>query len=201
MNEAPGPINFTMFLTMFGEKLNGTDPEDVIRNAFACFDEEGTGEYNEHWPSWRKMVYHHGAGIKHVHLHRCDPGGVPAGVADYDGWPVHRRRSWRALQGGAHWQERQLQLCSFHTHIKARCKGQRRLEVEVALDEVYPPLGVSFNEIPFRIIWRMTWSYDSWQASLCCSSLKFMYLSCFFDQNWLPPPPTSQPLLSKLICT
>lgn len=44
MNEAPGPINFTMFLTMFGEKLNGTDPEDVIRNAFACFDEEGTGQ-------------------------------------------------------------------------------------------------------------------------------------------------------------
>ncbi|GAB5579379.1 myosin regulatory light polypeptide 9 isoform X1 [Prionailurus iriomotensis] len=42
MNEAPGPINFTMFLTMFGEKLNGTDPEDVIRNAFACFDEEAT---------------------------------------------------------------------------------------------------------------------------------------------------------------
>lgn len=45
MMEAPGPINFTMFLTMFGEKLNGTDPEDVIRNAFACFDEEGTGKF------------------------------------------------------------------------------------------------------------------------------------------------------------
>ena len=44
MNEAPGPINFTMFLTIFGEKLNGTDPEDVIRNAFACFDEEATGK-------------------------------------------------------------------------------------------------------------------------------------------------------------
>lgn len=44
MAEAPGPINFTMFLTMFGERLNGTDPEDVIRNAFACFDEEGSGE-------------------------------------------------------------------------------------------------------------------------------------------------------------
>lgn len=43
MNEAPGPINFTMFLTMFGEKLNGTDPEDVIRNAFACFDEDNKG--------------------------------------------------------------------------------------------------------------------------------------------------------------
>merc|ERR1712235_46915 len=43
MNEAPGPINFTMFLTMFGEKLNGTDPEDVIKNAFACFDDSGSG--------------------------------------------------------------------------------------------------------------------------------------------------------------
>lgn len=25
----------------------GTDPEDVIRNAFACFDEENTGKINE----------------------------------------------------------------------------------------------------------------------------------------------------------
>uniref|UniRef100_A0A6I8PBD4 Myosin light chain 9 n=1 Tax=Ornithorhynchus anatinus TaxID=9258 RepID=A0A6I8PBD4_ORNAN len=47
MSEAPGPINFTMFLTMFGEKLNGTDPEDVIRNAFACFDEEASGVIHE----------------------------------------------------------------------------------------------------------------------------------------------------------
>ncbi|XP_044529839.1 myosin regulatory light polypeptide 9-like isoform X2 [Gracilinanus agilis] len=47
MNEALGPINFTMFLTMFGEKLNETDPEDVIRNAFACFDEEATGTIQE----------------------------------------------------------------------------------------------------------------------------------------------------------
>lgn len=29
INEAPGPINFTMFLTLFGEKLTGTDPEEV----------------------------------------------------------------------------------------------------------------------------------------------------------------------------
>lgn len=25
----------------------GTDPEDVIRNAFACFDEEGLGHIHE----------------------------------------------------------------------------------------------------------------------------------------------------------
>lgn len=43
IGEAPGPINFTMFLTLFGDKLNGTDPEDVIRNAFACFDERHSG--------------------------------------------------------------------------------------------------------------------------------------------------------------
>ncbi|XP_065341095.1 myosin regulatory light chain sqh [Cloeon dipterum] len=47
MNEAPGPINFTMFLTLFGERLQGTDPEDVIKNAFGCFDEENGGHINE----------------------------------------------------------------------------------------------------------------------------------------------------------
>lgn len=44
MNQAPGAINFTMFLTLFGERLQGTDPEDVIRNAFGCFDENLVGK-------------------------------------------------------------------------------------------------------------------------------------------------------------
>jgi len=43
VKEAPGPINFTMFLTLMGEKLSGTDSEEVVRNAFACFDLEGAG--------------------------------------------------------------------------------------------------------------------------------------------------------------
>ena len=43
IHEAPGPLNFTMFLTLFGEKLNGTDPEDVIKNAFQCFDNQASG--------------------------------------------------------------------------------------------------------------------------------------------------------------
>lgn len=47
INEATGPINFTMFLTMFGDKLNGTDPETVILNAFACFDQETLGNISE----------------------------------------------------------------------------------------------------------------------------------------------------------
>ncbi|KAK5981614.1 Nonmuscle myosin II regulatory light chain, partial [Trichostrongylus colubriformis] len=47
VNEAPGAINFTMFLTLFGEKLTGTDPEEVIRNAFQCFDEDNSGKLTE----------------------------------------------------------------------------------------------------------------------------------------------------------
>ncbi|CAG5897305.1 unnamed protein product, partial [Menidia menidia] len=43
IKEASGPINFTVFLTMFGEKLKGADPEDVILAAFKILDPEGTG--------------------------------------------------------------------------------------------------------------------------------------------------------------
>uniref|UniRef100_A0A667XBX4 Myosin light chain 11 n=1 Tax=Myripristis murdjan TaxID=586833 RepID=A0A667XBX4_9TELE len=40
IKEASGPINFTVFLTMFGEKLKGADPEDVIVSAFKVLDPE-----------------------------------------------------------------------------------------------------------------------------------------------------------------
>ncbi|RKP27947.1 hypothetical protein SYNPS1DRAFT_32317 [Syncephalis pseudoplumigaleata] len=43
IREAPGSINFTMFLTLMGEKMSGTDPEHEIIGAFECFDEEGNG--------------------------------------------------------------------------------------------------------------------------------------------------------------
>ncbi|XP_076020222.1 myosin light chain 5-like isoform X1 [Genypterus blacodes] len=43
LKEATGPINFTMFLTLFGEKLHGTDPEDTILNAFKLFDPDAKG--------------------------------------------------------------------------------------------------------------------------------------------------------------
>eukprot|EP00050_Salpingoeca_kvevrii_P005748 m.285414 g.285414 ORF g.285414 m.285414 type:complete len:233 (-) comp11368_c0_seq1:265-963(-) len=47
LSEAPGQINFTMFLTFFGDKLTGTDPEEVIRNAFECFDTDNSGSIEE----------------------------------------------------------------------------------------------------------------------------------------------------------
>uniref|UniRef100_A0A6I8PSA8 Myosin light chain, phosphorylatable, fast skeletal muscle n=1 Tax=Xenopus tropicalis TaxID=8364 RepID=A0A6I8PSA8_XENTR len=43
VKEASGPINFTVFLTMFGEKLKGADPEDVITGAFKVLDPEAKG--------------------------------------------------------------------------------------------------------------------------------------------------------------
>ncbi|CAM2102995.1 myosin regulatory light chain 2, ventricular/cardiac muscle isoform [Lepidochelys kempii] len=43
IKEAPGAINFTVFLSMFGEKLKGADPEETILNAFKVFDPEGKG--------------------------------------------------------------------------------------------------------------------------------------------------------------
>ncbi|KAI9205185.1 uncharacterized protein BJ171DRAFT_503190 [Polychytrium aggregatum] len=46
ISEAPGTINFTMFLTLMGEKMSGTDPEHEILQAFECFDEGKTGFIN-----------------------------------------------------------------------------------------------------------------------------------------------------------
>ena len=47
LEEAQGPVNFTMLLTLFGDRLNGTDEEGVILNAWKNFDQEGTGFINQ----------------------------------------------------------------------------------------------------------------------------------------------------------
>lgn len=47
IKESPGQLNFTHFLTLFGEKLHGTDPESTLRDAFKMFDEEGKGVLDE----------------------------------------------------------------------------------------------------------------------------------------------------------
>ena len=45
--EAPGTLNFTNFLTLFGEKLHGTDSERTLTDAFKMFDDEGKGVLDE----------------------------------------------------------------------------------------------------------------------------------------------------------
>ncbi|KAL4617271.1 myosin light chain 5 [Arapaima gigas] len=47
LKEATGPINFTMFLNLFGEKLHGTDPEETILNAFKMFDPDSKGHIHK----------------------------------------------------------------------------------------------------------------------------------------------------------
>jgi len=49
LKEAPGQLNFTHFLTLFGEKLHGTDPEHALRDAFKMFDPEGKGTLSEEY--------------------------------------------------------------------------------------------------------------------------------------------------------
>lgn len=44
VSEAPGPINFTMFLTIIGDRIGGTDDEQTVINAFGLFD-EGEGNF------------------------------------------------------------------------------------------------------------------------------------------------------------
>lgn len=45
-SEAPGLINFTMFLSVFGDRVQGTDEEEVVQKAFMLYD-EGDGFCHE----------------------------------------------------------------------------------------------------------------------------------------------------------
>ena len=47
LSEAPGPINFTMFLGIFGDKISGVDDESVIKSALKTFDDSNSGKINE----------------------------------------------------------------------------------------------------------------------------------------------------------
>jgi len=47
--ECPDKINFTHFLTLFGEKLHGTDSETTLRDAFVMFDEDKKGKLSEEY--------------------------------------------------------------------------------------------------------------------------------------------------------
>jgi len=49
LSESPGPLNFTLFLSLFGDKLKGTDPESTLRDAFTMFDENNKGTLPEEY--------------------------------------------------------------------------------------------------------------------------------------------------------
>lgn len=46
LNEIPGNVDFAKFLSMFASKMGTADPEDLIRSAFTCLDEDCDGVIN-----------------------------------------------------------------------------------------------------------------------------------------------------------
>ena len=46
LSEVMGSVDFPKFLSMFASKMGAADPEDLIRNAFTCFDEDCDGFIN-----------------------------------------------------------------------------------------------------------------------------------------------------------
>ncbi|CAK8689666.1 myosin regulatory light chain, smooth muscle-like isoform X2 [Clavelina lepadiformis] len=47
LQQAPGQLNFTVFLSMMGDKIKGTDPEEVIVQAFKLLDSDDKGVLNK----------------------------------------------------------------------------------------------------------------------------------------------------------
>jgi Ca2+-binding EF-hand superfamily protein len=45
LDESNGPLNFTMFLTLFADRMATTDNENMILNAFATFDDDQSGGF------------------------------------------------------------------------------------------------------------------------------------------------------------
>jgi Ca2+-binding EF-hand superfamily protein len=57
MIKEPGEaLSFTVFLTLFGDKLTGTDPEDVIVGAFKMFDKTDSGFIKEE--ELKRILFH-----------------------------------------------------------------------------------------------------------------------------------------------
>ncbi len=123
MNEAPGPINFTMFLTLFGERLQGTDPEEVIKNAFACFDEDNTGLVHE--DRLRELLTSMGDRFSDDDVSqplKCSAFWKNCGcVLKFHCLCVGR---WDVPWSSD--QERNVRLRRIHAHPQARCQGQGR---------------------------------------------------------------------------
>jgi len=47
LDDAPGQLNFTVFLTMMGNKMKGTDPEETILQAFHVLAGDDKGVINK----------------------------------------------------------------------------------------------------------------------------------------------------------
>lgn len=56
--EVDGPVNFNAFLKLFGEKLSGTDEEQMLFEAFKLMDNSGAGTI--HKDELKELLTHNG---------------------------------------------------------------------------------------------------------------------------------------------
>lgn len=85
LKECPGQLNFTAFLTLFGEKMHGTDSESAFRTAFEQFDPERTGKLPEEYV--KDLLLNVGDQFKEEEVRQVWKEVKPqGGQFDYDGF-------------------------------------------------------------------------------------------------------------------
>lgn len=93
LDEAPGPFNFTMFLMLFGDKMNGTDPEDVIVNALSYFDDRSNGKF--HKDEFLSALKHQGERFTDEEIDLT----LKMLPMDTDGWVDYRKLAYILKRG------------------------------------------------------------------------------------------------------
>jgi len=83
LSECPGQLNFTAFLTLFGEKMHGTDPETTLRQAFEQFDPERRGKLPEEYI--KDLLQNMGDNFKDDEIRQVwKEAPIKGGMFDYD---------------------------------------------------------------------------------------------------------------------
>ncbi|KAF6019451.1 mlc-4 [Bugula neritina] len=83
LKECPGQLNFTAFLTLFGEKMHGTDSETTFRQAFEQFDPEKKGKLSEEYV--KDLLLNVGDQFKEEEIRQVWKEAKPhGGLFDYD---------------------------------------------------------------------------------------------------------------------
>ncbi|XP_067940723.1 myosin regulatory light chain LC-2, mantle muscle-like isoform X2 [Watersipora subatra] len=83
LSECPGQLNFTSFLTLFGEKMHGTDPENTLRQAFEQFDPARVGKLPEEYI--KDLLQNMGDNFKEDEIRQVwKEAPISGGVFDYD---------------------------------------------------------------------------------------------------------------------
>jgi myosin regulatory light chain 12 len=85
LKECPGQLNFTAFLTLFGEKMHGTDSETTFRQAFEQFDPEKKGKLPEEYV--KDLLLNVGDQFKEEEIRQVwKEAPIAGGQFDYDGF-------------------------------------------------------------------------------------------------------------------